>query len=213
LMLSKTGPLWVAALAPVVLGEPTRKGTWLSVAAALLGCALLLRPTLAVGNVAGAAVLTGAFFSALAHMVLRRVSASDASMTIVFWYCSILALVTTPFAFAFGMRPTPLEWIYMSVVAVAATAGQVLMTHAYTVEEAPIVSASGYSNIVFGVLFGFLFWGEVPAIESWIGGGLIVASGLSLVVLSSRVPRHYRGPYRGEEPSDAGTLAPDRATS
>lgn len=192
LMLSKTGPLWIAVLSPLMLAERAGPGTLAAVAMALIGCALILQPTLAIGNVAGAAVLLAALFSALAHMVLRRLSVTDSSMTIVFWFCVVTCAITTPVVLTIGAWPTPLEWLYLVAVAIAATAGQLFMTHAYAVEEAPVVSASGYTNVLFGVAIGFLIWGEVPGPWTIFGGVLLLGAGLSLIGLRSRGSRPFQ---------------------
>lgn len=192
MMLSKTTPLWIAVLAPLVLRENANRLTWWAVAVSLFGSALVLRPSLAVGNLAGAAVLGGALASALAHMMLRRLSATDPSTTIVFWFCLVTAILTAPFALVFGSWPTPLEWLFMAGVAVAATVGQLLMTHAYAVEQAPVVSASGYMNVVFAMILGLAFWREVPSLWSFAGGILIVGSGLVLALYTRRPAQPYR---------------------
>ncbi len=199
LMLSKTGPLWIAALSPLLLSERAGPGTLVAVFSALLGCALILRPTLAIGDIAGAAVLLSALLSALAHMVLRRLSTTDSSMTIVLWFCILTGAITTPVVATVGLLPTPLEWLYLTAVATGATAGQLFMTHAYAVEEAPVVSASGYTNVLFGVAIGFLFWGEVPGPYTLAGGLLVLGAGLSLVGFrprGSRLFQHERTPSR-----------------
>lgn len=192
MMLSKTTPLWIAVLAPLVLSENANRVTWWAVAVSLIGSALVLRPSLAVGNLAGAAVLGGALASALAHMMLRRLSATDPSTTIVFWFCLVTAALTAPFALVYGSWPTPQEWLLMAGVAVAATVGQLLMTHAYAVEEAPVVSASGYINVVFAMVLGLVFWREVPSLWSFAGGILIVCSGLVLALYTRRPAQPYR---------------------
>ncbi len=68
-----------------------------------------------------------------------------------------------------------------SGMAAFATAGQLFMTHAYQADEAPGVAAAGYASVVFSMLLGWLIWTEVPSTGAWLGGGLVVGSGMLLV--------------------------------
>jgi drug/metabolite transporter (DMT)-like permease len=64
---------------------------------------------------------------------------------------------------------------------------QLAMTRAYK-HGKPLVSASlAYSTVIFASLFGMLLWDEVLPWPSWLGIGLIVASGL-IATAQSRAP-------------------------
>ncbi len=49
------------------------------------------------------------------------------------------------------------------------------------------MAASSYSSVLLSVLFGYLFWHEIPLPTAWLGGGLIVLGGLLLVRSRFRV--------------------------
>lgn len=203
MLLSKTGPLWIALFAPLFLNERANAVTWICVLTALAGSAVVLRPSYQMGNIGGIAALSGAFFSAVAHMWLRRLRSSDASITIVFWFNVLTAVLTTPVVFWAGQWPSVREWLFMTAVAVAATAGQLLMTQAYATEEAPRVSAASYVNILFGLLIAYIVWGEVPSVSSGSGGILIIAAGW-LLVRSSRRPRAENASSARVDPPSGG---------
>lgn len=44
--------------------------------------------------------------------------------------------------------------------------------------DAVSIQLSDYLQILFLILIGYLIWGEIPRTQSFIGGSLIVASGL-----------------------------------
>jgi drug/metabolite transporter (DMT)-like permease len=70
------------------------------------------------------------------------------------------------------------------------------MTSAYRVDRAPVVAAASYTSVLLSLIYGYLFWKEVPHPLAWLGGGLIVFGGLML--LRARI--HVREP-----PSPAAT--------
>jgi drug/metabolite transporter (DMT)-like permease len=43
-----------------------------------------------------------------------------------------------------------------------------------------VVSAAGYTSVVFALLFGFLFWSELPDALALLGGVIIVGAGIFL---------------------------------
>lgn len=60
---------------------------------------------------------------------------------------------------------------------------------AYRYDKAPIIAASSYASVVLSVLYGYFFWGEVPAPATWLGGLCIVSGGIWLVYSRMRKSR------------------------
>lgn len=192
LLLGRSQPVLVALLAPLFLGERLTRATWFSLVISITGVVLILQPTLNVGNLAGLAVVGGAMASAVAHIVVRRLSADDDPMVIVLNFTVLTALVALPLTVPVAVMPGPVDALALVGIAVLATAGQLLMTGAYAIEQAPVVAAASYVAVAFGVLWGFLFWHEIPVAPVWIGGALVVGAGL-LLLWSRRMqpPRAY----------------------
>ncbi len=192
LLLGRSQPVLVALLAPLLLRERLTPAALLSLVLSITGVALVLQPTLNVGNVAGLAVLGGAMASAVAHIIVRRLSADDDPMVIVLDFTVLTAAVALPIAAPLAVVPGPFDALALVGIAALATAGQLLLTGAYAIEEAPVVAAASYASVAFGVVWGFLFWGEIPAMLVWIGGALVVGAGI-LLLWSRRLqpPRKY----------------------
>jgi len=57
-----------------------------------------------------------------------------------------------------------------------ATLSQFIMTKAYSLEKAGVVSMLSYVGVFFSVAWGFLIWGEELDVYSVIGGIIIIAS-------------------------------------
>lgn len=180
LLLGRFQPVFVVLLAAFFLDERPGLVTVLCVGASIVGVVLILQPTLAVGNVAGVAVILSAAASAIAHTTLRRLSIDDDPTVIVLNFTALAALVAAPLSVQGFVWPRPCDMVTMAGIASCATAGQLLMTSAYAIEEAPVVAAAGYATAVFGVAWGFVFWREVPAPLVWLGGGLVVSAGVAL---------------------------------
>lgn len=79
-----------------------------------------------------------------------------------------------------------LQWFYLFILGSAALFGQYFITLAYKAEMPSMVSAIGYSNIVFSLIFGLLLGDAFPDALSLLGTLCIVASGLMISFYKSR---------------------------
>jgi len=77
----------------------------------------------------------------------------------------------------------PVQWVYLVVLGLAALFGQYFVTKAYGAEKPGLVSAIGYSNIIFSLIFGMLLGDPFPDPFSLLGIVCIIASG---VIISLR---------------------------
>ena len=86
--------------------------------------------------------------------------------------------------FITGFRlPQGTEWFYIAGMGLTALMGQYFVTKAYGQDKAGIVSAIGYSNIVFALLIGLFLGDAFPDKQSLLGILLVMISG---VVISLR---------------------------
>lgn len=78
--------------------------------------------------------------------------------------------------------PEKSEWLYISGMGLFALAGQYFVTNAYGHDRAGIVSAIGYSNIIFALLIGIFLGDAFPDTIALAGILLIIISGVAITV-------------------------------
>jgi drug/metabolite transporter (DMT)-like permease len=187
-ILHKLQPILVGLLAPLLLGRAERAGAgvWLLLTTGLVGCAILLAPSLEVGNTYGLWALGGAASSAFAHIFVRALGETDDPRTIVLWFmCVSFALTSLALLVTTGTLvrvPSPELLVYLIAIGATATAGQMLMTLAYKRDRAPVVAAAAYSAPLFAVGIDVVAFDAVPAGHVLIGGAIIVGAGLILLL-------------------------------
>lgn len=185
-VLNKSSPVFVVLLAWLVLGERAGRLVGPLVALALVGCYLLIRPDLgaaASSPIPGLVGAGSAILSAIAYTTIRHLRRTDDPVDIVVFFMSVSVVLTCPGLLYTFLAPRPSEWLAMAVAGCVASAGQVLMTRAYRIERAAVVSPFIYSSVLFAAAGGFLFWGEVPTLWTAVGAGLVIAAGIGLTVL------------------------------
>ncbi|WP_206929842.1 DMT family transporter [Roseococcus thiosulfatophilus] len=186
--LTFTTPLFVTLLAIPFLGE--RVGIH-RFSAVLLGFGGILVIALGQGAFQGSinpwialgmsiAVLHGVF-SAMTTLLVRSLSATESSTTIVTWQ-SILMTCFTGLALPFvWVTPTPWEFLLLLGVGLVGGIAQVMLTEAYASAQVSSLGAYSYTGILWAVLLGWIFFGDTPGIATFVGAGLIVLAALYIM--------------------------------
>lgn len=175
-------PLCTALLAPLVIGEPTRGKVWRATLLGLVGVWLVVRPpsqlplggAAALDPVATLVAVLGAVASAFAYITVRRSSAHDHPLVIVFYFPLVAVPVTLPLALPELVWPSGVEWWLLLGVGITTQLGQVAMTRGLALLPAARATALGYAQIVFAIVWQVACFGEWPSPWALLGAGLIV---------------------------------------
>lgn len=197
-LLQYTYPIFTALLAFVLIKEKCSKTTCACIALSLLGLAIIFWPNIQTNHtdtldqVAILIALFGALGSAMAYVVVRRLSQSEDSSVIIFYFPLIALPLSVVLMLSSGFVWPTLEQIGMLIlVGVFTQIGQWGLTKAMQTESAANASAYGYVQILFSLVLGMLFFNEIPPVEVWFGGALIIAGALinAMQSTSKRPPR------------------------
>lgn len=186
--LGYAAPLLVVVFGSMFLGEAVRKVRLFAVALGLLGVLVVLSPRLSVTDdlsareTLGAVVtLGGAVFSALAQIFIRRLTRTEGTASIVFWFsvtATVLSLVTLPFGW---VVPRPWEAALLVAAGLLGGVGQICLTSAYRHAEAGLVAPFDYASMLLAVIIGYTVFAEVPARATLIGAAIIIAAGILII--------------------------------
>ncbi len=178
-------PLFTALLAAVVLAEAVGRSLWLGIAVCLAGVLVVMQPGVLVGEGAGGldpwavgVAVAGAFFSACAYVVVRRLATREDPLVIVLYFPLVTVPATLPAVLADPVWPVGGEWLALLGVGVFAQIGQVALTHGMRHETAGRATALSYMQVVFAAIFGLALFGERPGLGTVLGSCLIVAGSL-----------------------------------
>jgi drug/metabolite transporter (DMT)-like permease len=179
-VLHRSSPVFVLLFSWPLLSERPTRAQAVFVATAFVGAALVVRPTFAVSALPAAAAVLAAALAAGAYMCVRELTRETPVTAVVLVFTGSVALVSLPFALAHP-APTGRLLVLLLLAGGSGTLGQVLMTHAYRFAKAGIVSAFGYTGVVFSTLLGVVEFGEVPLPLTIAGMALIAGSCVLLV--------------------------------
>jgi len=174
LMLS-VSPLLTAVLGWLVLGETVRRATWLAMAVALIGVAVMVGGGIVAGTWFGSlmALIAVASFSGFA-VALRRGRGGD-MLPAVFWAGLLSAPVAAAMAPDLSMT---LRDVTLSAIMGGAliTGGMMLFTAGSRTVPSAELALLALTEVVLGPIWVWLAFAEVPHVETLLGGGLVLAA-------------------------------------
>jgi len=180
--LSYAAPIFVVVLSIPILGERIGPWRWSAVGAGFIGMLLIVRPEQAALELGVMAALGSALFGALVSIWLRRLSDTEPTSTIGFYYngaATALFLIWTSVAGWVWVEPTDLA--FLLAIGATAAAQQLAQTAAFRYGEASLLAPFDYTLLIFAAAIGYFIWGETLAWTTVLGVAVIVGSGLLIL--------------------------------
>ena len=176
--ISFLSPLLITILSIPLLGEVVGVRRWAAVGAGMVGMLIVVRP--GVGGFQPAALfgVASSFFWALALIITRKISSSDAPQTTMFWSAAIGTSILTAMLPFQAVWPTPKQLLLSLVLGVLASSGQWMVILAHRIAPASVLAPFFYSQLLWVTGLGFLVFGNLPDQWTVTGAGIIIASGL-----------------------------------
>ncbi len=179
-------PLIMLSVAPWLLKEAARISRWLAAAAGFVGVLIIIRPDGGLDPVGTLSGLLTAFLFAGQFIATRRVAVDDPLTTLV-WsgavgsVCLSLALpFILPAFWPLFLVLDPGHWVILVSTGFWGAAGHLLQIQAYRHAPASMLAPFIYLQIISAATLGWLIWGQFPDPLTWLGIGIICASGISL---------------------------------
>jgi drug/metabolite transporter (DMT)-like permease len=180
-------PMVALVLAFPVLGERPTRARWLSALGGFVGILILVRPGGAVFHPATALLLMAAVANALYQLLTRKLG-GDASHTTLF-YSGLVGTVMLSAALPFVDTPSTITFsdvFFLVLLGLLAGVGHWGLIIAFTRAPATLVAPFTYVGMVWATLYGLAVFGHLPDTWSFVGMGVIVASGVGLMAHERR---------------------------
>jgi drug/metabolite transporter (DMT)-like permease len=205
-----TGPLFMVALSPLIVGERQGWRRWIAVLVGFVGVIIIAHPS----NETSWAVLlpvAAAVFYACGQLTARRIGGSIPA-PVISWHQNFVYLIASlgfaamiaPFvqgysgsgAAAFLIRPwivpTVDDAALLGLCGLIAGIGSTLIVFAYRTAGPGAIGALEYSAMLWAILWGWLFFGNLPTLPTIIGAALIIVSGVYALTRPAPTPHARR---------------------
>lgn len=187
-MLNKMSPFFSILFSFILLKERLTIMQGSAVTAAFCGSLFIIKPTADIfENPAALIGLCGGISAGAAYTMVRILGQRGENKSfIVLFFSAFSCAVTLPYI-VLNFEPMTLKQTLLLIGAgTAAAGGQFGITSAYCYAPAKEISVYDYSQLIFAMLLGFLFFGQIPDVWSVIGYAAIIASAAAMFFHNKR---------------------------
>jgi drug/metabolite transporter (DMT)-like permease len=184
--LAFTSPLFITALSVPLLGEKVGLYRWSAVIFGFLGTLVILRPGAEAFNPAALLVIGAAFSYAMVMILTRRMARRNTTLSMMVWTAVISCCVSgavVPFEW---VTPNGADFLLLVMTGLVGSAGMFMISQAYRYAPAAVVAPFDYTMLLWGTLFGWVLWRELPDAYVGAGAAMVVVGGLYIVHRETR---------------------------
>ncbi|WP_282604898.1 DMT family transporter [Pelagibius sp. Alg239-R121] len=185
--LAFTGPLFITALSVPLLREQVGIHRWSAVILGFIGTLVILRPAGQSFDPAAFLVIGAALCYAMVMILTRRLAPQNTTLSMMVWTATISLLISGAIAPFEWVTPSPLDFTLLALMGLIGSAGMFMIGQGYRYAPAAVIAPFDYSILIWGVLFGWILWQELPDRFVWAGAAIVIASGIYIVRRETRL--------------------------
>jgi drug/metabolite transporter (DMT)-like permease len=181
------GPIYVTLIAALFLGEKVGWRRWTAVLVGFGGVILALQPTTGIFGWHALIAFAGSVIYALLMIVTRMLRGTSPTVMAAWqiWTGLLFGLATawwhwTPIASGFDV-------LLLGLLGVVALGAIVCVNRSLAYAPASVVVPYQYTMIVWAIVFGYVFFGDVPDLLTLLGAAIIVGAGLFIYFRERKV--------------------------
>jgi drug/metabolite transporter (DMT)-like permease len=175
-------PLFILVLAVIFLHE---RLLWLRTLAAVIGfigVLLIVRPSGEGFNVYAGLCVLGTLGHAIRDLLTRRISAQVPGLLITLATAASVTVLSGLWSLTTPWVPvSTMAWVWLGLASACLAGAYHLIIMAMRHGDMGVIAPFRYSALLYALVLGYLIWGEIPDTWTWIGIGLLVGAGLTLI--------------------------------
>jgi drug/metabolite transporter (DMT)-like permease len=202
-----SAPLFITILSVFFLAEKVGPRRWFALMAGFAGVLIMVRPGDDLFDWAALLPVLSGFAYAISMIAARRLGSTESASALAFWGNAVFLVAALAMSAVLGtgtfegeahpslvfllrgwVTPTPFDLLLMMSCGVIAAVGLTLLTQAYRIGEASVVTPFEYTGLLWSVIYGWVFWQQWPSLPDWTGIAIIIGAGLYILWRESRQP-------------------------
>lgn len=200
--LSFTAVIFTSLAAILFLGEKVRIKRWLAIACGFLGAVIVLQPFSREFNPLLLVVIFSTVFWALFLTLIKYLSQIDSTTSIVAWNAILMTVLSLPFAIYYWQWPVGSQWIWLIAIGTIGTLGNLCMVRALALADTSAVMSIDFLRLIWGSCIGYFIFADLIHASTWIGGVLIVVSGIYIIFRESRTDNDNKMKQPDDNPTN-----------
>ncbi len=185
-------PALVIIISMPLLGEKVKMTALIAIAVGFIGTLVIVRPGADLASESN--MLLGAFFifcaaccTAVYNVITRKLANSDPLPVTLFYTAMIGALVSSLLVPFFWQMPQgAMQWAALISIGLFGGVAHSLIIAAHQYTAATVVAPFMFTQIFWAILLGWLMFSQLPDLYDYMGGAIVIVSGLFLLVSGRR---------------------------
>jgi drug/metabolite transporter (DMT)-like permease len=185
-------PLIITVLSVPLLGEQVGWRRWLAVSVGFIGTLIIIQPGSGVFSPFAMTALACALMFAIYNIITRKVSRQDSLETSLVYF-GVVGFLVTLLAVPFFWQPmsnTEILWLLM--ISIISIFSHLLLIKSLELAPAVILQPFNYFILVWAMVIGYSFYGEVLDTTTLVGASLVIGSGVYIARREYLVARIHR---------------------
>ena len=181
-------PIIVVALSIIFLKEYVDKKIWFAVFFGFIGVIIILRPGFDVFSIKSLLPLGAAFFFGLYQVLTKKVSETDSDETSLF-FTSLFGIITMLIlASIYWVELIVLSYFLLPLIGIMMALAHYCLIIALARAPANKIQPFHFTLIFWAIVYGFVFYKDIPDIPTIIGATIIVVSGIYIINQQKKIP-------------------------
>jgi drug/metabolite transporter (DMT)-like permease len=169
-------PLCVSIGAVLFLNEQMGSRRWFALGLGAIGALVIIRPGFEEVSLGIWLVLVTVLASAGQRLLGKSLVASDNSTTCVLYLTLFMIPISMIAAFFVWKWPSYDNYLYLILIGALLNLGHFTLMKSFSLADVSALEPVNFTRLVWGALFGFWFFNEVPDLYTWIGGFMIISA-------------------------------------
>tara|TARA_B100001250_G_scaffold368274_1_gene350865 strand:- start:88 stop:969 length:882 start_codon:yes stop_codon:yes gene_type:complete len=174
--ISFAAPIFTTILSIFFLKEKVGLYRWLAVFVGFIGIVIISEPGFSSLNLYYIYPIIFCLGLSYVAIAIRQLSSTE-PVWLIGLYFSFSIMIISFFSFYQGwILPNLKDLFLLSMVGILGGLANLWLTQSYKLSEVTLVTPLKYLALVFGIIFGYLFWDEIPTIKTLMGAALVIVS-------------------------------------
>jgi drug/metabolite transporter (DMT)-like permease len=179
-------PFVITLLAIPLYKEHVDKKHWLVITLGFCGVLVAFPPGPAIFNPWVLMAFAATFFIAILGLLARPLGKDETILSLCFYPSLANTLVLLPFTLQDMTMPPLSHLAVFMLTGIMITLGLSCVAHAFRTARHAVVAPLHYTQIVWGIVIGYVLFGDIPALQMLLGAAIIIGSGIYLIETERR---------------------------
>ncbi len=174
--ISFAAPIFTTIFSIFLLKEKVGFYRWLAVFVGFIGIIVISEPGFSSLNINYLYPIVFCLGLSYVAITIRQLSSTEPVWLIGLFFSFSIMIISFSTILQGWLVPNLKDLFLLSMIGILGGLANLWLTYSYKLSEVTLVTPLKYLALVFGIVFGYLIWDEVPSIKTLAGASLVVIS-------------------------------------